>query len=231
MAPSPGVYNVFSAVDKSVHRHKRKVISQGLSDQSLRAFEPMALKEVDIFVEKLLKTTADQVWSAPIDMTQCCKYIGYNIMGLFGFGQSFNLQEKTDNHFLMDAVLATSKKAAVHIHYPALAKLQLEKLLARKTMEMRDKYLKLMAYLVKSRLEAGKNAHNDLFSFLIDAKDPETGEGFTKSELWTESRFLLIAGKPFTTPVWITFQMHTSHSTRSGWLLQGQTFETSGHPS
>ena len=56
-----------------------------------------------------------------------------------------------------------------------------------------------MGRLVRERLSTEKDSQNDLFSFLVDAKDPETGKGFTESELWAESRFLLIAGK------------HTSH--------------------
>ena len=197
MAPEPGAYNIFTAIDKSVHRHKRRVLSQGFSDQCLRAFEPMILHEIDIFVRKVSSNPsgADQEWSAPVDMTQCCRHIGYDIMGDFGFGQSFELQEKTDNRFLMSAVVATSRKAAVYMHYPALAKLQLEKLLARRTISMREKYLQLMSRLVKSRLEADPGLHHDLFSFLLEAKDPETGHGFTESELWAESRFLLIAGE------------------------------------
>lgn len=195
MAPTPGAYNIFTAIDKTIHRHKRRVLSQGFSDQSLRAFEPTILKEIDIFVKKFSTTQADQEgWSAPTDMTKCCRHIGYDIMGDFGFGQSFELQEKTENHFLMDAVVATSRKAAVILHYPALAKLHLEKVLGRRTIRMREKYLDLMSRLVKSRLKADKVYH-DLFSFLVGAKDPETGEGFTESELWAESRFLLIAGE------------------------------------
>ena len=156
----------------------------------------MILKEIDIFVGQFTKSQRYQEeWSAPTNMTECCRHISFDIMGDFGFGQSFELQERADNRFLMDAVVATSKKAAVYVHYPALAKLQLEKLFARRTVRMREKYLKLMSYLVKSRLEADKDLHNDLFSFLVDAKDPETGKGFTESELWAESRFLLIAGE------------------------------------
>ena len=195
MAPTPGAYNIFTAIDKSIHRHKRRVISQGFSDQCLRTFEPMILNEIDIFVGKFLHSQTDQEWSTPTDMTQCCRHIGYDIMGDFGFGQSFGLQERNDNRFLMDAVVATSRKAAVYLHYPALANLKIEKLLGRRTMAMREKYLNLMSYLVKSHLDADKNVQNDLFSFLVDAKDPETGSGFTESELWAESRFLLIAGK------------------------------------
>ncbi|KAK4692524.1 hypothetical protein P7C71_g4702, partial [Lecanoromycetidae sp. Uapishka_2] len=115
-------------------------------------------------------------------------------MGEFGFGQSFELQSKPDNHFLIDAVTATSRKAGVYVQYPKLKYLQLEKLLYRKGLWMREKYLDLMGRLVRERLSAEKDSQNDLFSFLVDAKDPETGNGFTESELWAESRFLLIAG-------------------------------------
>lgn len=116
------------------------------------------------------------------------------VIGEFGFGQSFELQSKSTNHFLMEAVEATGKKAGVYVQYPRLQKLGLERFLARKTVYMREKYLALMAKLVKSRLAAEKDSQNDLFSFVVDAKDPETGNGFSESELWAESRFLLIAG-------------------------------------
>ena len=37
------------------------------------------------------------------------------------------------------------------------------------------------------------------FYYLLDAKDPETGVGFSTTELWGESNVLLIAGKHFNT--------------------------------
>ncbi|KAA6414706.1 MAG: benzoate 4-monooxygenase cytochrome P450 [Lasallia pustulata] len=32
MIPAPGAYNISTAVDKGIHKHKRKVLSQGFSD-------------------------------------------------------------------------------------------------------------------------------------------------------------------------------------------------------
>ena len=199
MIPAPGAFNIFTAVDKGIHRFKRKVLNQGFSDQTIRAFEPTMLHHINIFVRKLLNSPnyndGNDEWSAPLNMTNCCRHLQYDVMGEFGFGQSFQLQTKPDNHFLIDAVTATSHKAGVYVQYPKLQYLQLDKLLYRKGLWMREKYLQLMARLVKERLSAEKNSQNDLFSFLVDAKDPETGRGFTESELWAESRFLLIAGK------------------------------------
>lgn len=95
MAPTPGAYNIFTAVDKDVHRHKRRVINQGFSDRCLRAFEPMILKESDIFVGKFTESQRYQdKWSAPTSMTERCRYISFDIMGDFGFGQSFELQRE-----------------------------------------------------------------------------------------------------------------------------------------
>lgn len=139
----------------------------------------------------------DDGWSVPVNMTDRSRHLQYDVMGEFGFGQSFQLQTKTDNHFLIDAVTATSHKAGVIVQWPELKYLQylqLDKVFYRKGLWMREKYLQLMARLVKDRLSTEKDSQNDLFSFLIDAKDPETGKGFTESELWAESRFLLIAG-------------------------------------
>ena len=198
MIPAPGAFNIFTAVDKDIHRFKRKVLSQGFSDQAIRAFEPTMLHHMDLFVKKLVKVSGqiddDDGWSRPLDMTESCRHLQYDIMGEFGFGQSFQLQTKPDNHFLIDATTATSRKAGVYVQYPRLQYLHLEKLLYRKGILIREKFLKLMARLVRERLSAEKGSQNDLFSFLVDAKDPETGRGFTENELWAESRFLLIAG-------------------------------------
>lgn len=201
MIPAPGAFNIFTAVDKNIHRFKRKVLNQGFSDQAIKRFEPTLLHHIDLFVRKLMTPSYNDSshdgdgWSPPVNMTDCCRNLQYDVMGEFGFGQSFQLQTKPDNHFLIDAVTATSHKAGVYVQYPKLQYLQLDKLLYRKGLWMREKYLQLMARLVKERLSAEKDSQNDLFSFLVDAKDPETGRGFTESELWAESRFLLIAGK------------------------------------
>ena len=199
MIPAPGAYNIFTAVDKGIHKHKRKVLSQGFSDQCVRAFEPKILDHIDIFLAKLVgspeRGSGDGEWSTPANMTDRCRHLGYDIMGEFGFGQSFELQLKEDNRFLIEAVTATTNKAGVYVQYPALASLKLEKLLYQRGLGMREKYLQLMSNLVRSRISKEKDAKNDLLYFLADAKDPETGLGFTEDEIWAESRFLLIAGK------------------------------------
>ena len=52
---------------------------------------------------------------------------------------------------------------------------------------------KLMKEMIQARLIT-KDAKQDLFSFIIDAKDPTTGYAFTADELWAESRLFVLAG-------------------------------------
>lgn len=199
MIPAPGAYNVFTATDKAIHHHKRKLLNQGFSDKTLRAFEPTVLRQIMLYLRNLLKSREKQgkqaSWSTPIDMTTTFRYLKYDLMGEFGFGQSFRMQSTTDNHFLLNAITATTMKSHVYVQYPNLAYLQLEKLLFAKGLKMRAKFLHLISEMVKSRLAMGKNSQNDLFSCLVDAKHPDTGKSFSDAELWAESRFLLIAGK------------------------------------
>ncbi|EOD52812.1 putative benzoate 4-monooxygenase cytochrome p450 protein [Neofusicoccum parvum UCRNP2] len=191
MLPSPGAYNTFTSVDRSMHRRKRKVMSQGLTDQCIRRFEPTMLRHVYKFIAQLCRSAPLGEWSAEVfDMTECCRHLFYDIMGEFGFGQSFRLQTSTDNLFLVDAVNAVMRKTGVYVQWPALQKLRLETLFARRGRQMREQYARLMTDLVRSRLAAGQtDSQHDLFSFLANREG-----GFSADELWAESRFLLIAG-------------------------------------
>lgn len=50
----------------------------------------------------------------------------------------------------------------------------------------------------KERVEAGHDAKKDFFYYLLNAKDPETGEGLSMKELWGEANVLMVAGSDTT---------------------------------
>lgn len=50
----------------------------------------------------------------------------------------------------------------------------------------------------KERTQAGHEARKDFFYYLLNAKDPQTGEGLSTPELWGESNVLMIAGSDTT---------------------------------
>lgn len=50
----------------------------------------------------------------------------------------------------------------------------------------------------KERTAAGHDAKKDFFYYLLNAKDPETGNGLSTQELWGEANVLMIAGSDTT---------------------------------
>ena len=197
MLPVPGAHNVHTCIDKSLHRRKRKVLSQGFSEQAIRTFEPTILKSIDVFLRQIalgLGKAQQKEWTEPINMTDRCKYLTLDLMGEFVFGHSFELQTKEDNRFLIDTIRVASTIVGAYAQYPKLKNVVVDGLLKLLGSWTRQKFGQPVKELMERRLAVGKNAKPDLFSFIIDAKDPETGKGFSLNELWAESRFLIIAG-------------------------------------
>lgn len=68
----------------------------------------------------------------------------------------------------------------------------------------RSQYLAFGKKQVMSKMERQKNnspeeaARKDIFNVLLNAKDPETGEGVPQQELWMEGNTLIVAGSDTT---------------------------------
>jgi cytochrome P450 len=91
--------------------------------------------------------------------------------------------------------------------------LGLNKVLFRKIYNMRMKY---MAY---SKAQAGERSkigletdRKDFFYYLLNARDPETGKGFSPQELWGESNLLIIAGSDTTSTALASAFFYLTHT-------------------
>lgn len=69
--------------------------------------------------------------------------MSYNIMGQFGFGQSFNMQTSPENHSVVETIDGIMLQKGALLQYSALYKLQLEKCFSRKlnATKLRYQYL------------------------------------------------------------------------------------------
>jgi cytochrome P450 len=81
--------NTLTVRDKKDHGRRRRVISQGLSDSTLRNFEPAMLEIINRFCDRLLETveeesakvngesqpvtSPEQTWKTPRNMAEWCK--------------------------------------------------------------------------------------------------------------------------------------------------------------
>jgi cytochrome P450 len=146
------------------------------------------------YISKLGAGLAEDQWSTPINMTECFKYLGYDVMSEFTFGQSFQLQDNEDKRFVPESVILSGKIMGAYLQFPDLEKANLHLLFARQAAASRKLWMNLTSQVVRDRVAKGKEAQHDLFSFVVDAKDPETGKGFSMDELFDEARLLLVGG-------------------------------------
>lgn len=211
--PAPGAFSVHTAIDKEMHRHKRKVLAQGLSDEALKRFEPTLLACVETLCEKLAEGQYESAegWTKPKNMAHWCDYLTFDIMGEFGFGQAFDMLEKEDNRFIIDAIAASNMRTSVYAQLPELAKFKLEKVFYPQGAKMRQRFLDLTKGLAETRGSFHKDYKRDLFSLVVEAKDPETGEGFSLPELWSESKFLIVAGSDTSSTVLAALLFYLTH--------------------
>lgn len=73
--PAPGAFSVHTSIDKEMHRRKRRLISQGLGEDALKAFESELLTHIRLFCDKLAedKQSDNEGWTLPKHMTDWCK--------------------------------------------------------------------------------------------------------------------------------------------------------------
>ena len=75
----------------------------------------------------------------------------------------------------------------------------LDKLFFHKIAAKRAQYMQYSRGQARERTKLGLDSdRKDFFYYLLTAKDPETGQGFTESELWGESNLMIIAGSDTT---------------------------------
>lgn len=166
-------------------------MGQGLSDRATRQFEPVMMRQIDTFLRLLSKSHQD---GNPREMSEACKLLGFDISVELGFGYNLELQSSTENRWMVEAMSTSNWRINVYIQWPSLKKLNLEKLLLPILLPKVLRYHRLVKKMVTSRRAEEKHARPDLFSFVSDYTDPESGQKLSSRELWSESTFLIPAG-------------------------------------
>jgi hypothetical protein len=96
----------------------------------------------------------------------------------------------------MPSGISTSNyRINAYLQFPELKYTGWEKLLLPLVLPRVLRFHRLVNAMIKARLSEDTHAKPDLFSSVSEYKDPETGECLTKRELWSESTFLIPAGK------------------------------------
>lgn len=204
---APGVFSTHTAIDRTAHARKRRVMSHAFSETALKSVEEYVLGHVQTYIQKLAGATSSTSrstdgWTEPRDVQSWSSYFGFDVMSDLAFSKAFGMLEGDDPsvrraNFLLGQA---AKRHNVTGPMPWLHQSGFDRLLFRGLNKNRDAYMKFSKSLVGQRMNSDiyNSSRRDFFYYLLNAKDPETGQGFAKGELWGESNTLIIAGSDTT---------------------------------
>ncbi|KAH8695055.1 putative cytochrome P450 monooxygenase [Talaromyces proteolyticus] len=209
-----GVYNTHNAIDKTLHGKKRRVLSHAFSDNALKGMEDVMLLHIrqlcailaedpqygrDIMLENEYRTEKGHTVR---NMSNWLSFMTYDVLGELCFGKSFDMLIDSAKRRMVHLVDCAAYRHYVCGLWMPLDRWGLDKIFIRKlTMERWNFIMNSRVEATKrakERVEAGHDAKKDFFFYLLNAKDPETGEGLSMKELWGESNVLMIAGSDTT---------------------------------
>ena len=111
------------------------------------------------------------------------------------FGEQYKLMEDEKNRFVIEAIEDSNVRTGTLIQAPEFGIRRLDRRLFAASILARNSFIKFVSKLLRQRMEIAPLKRNDIFTFLLNAKDPETGEGFTPAEIGAESTTLIVAGR------------------------------------
>ena len=202
---APNAISTLLATEKHHSARKRRVMGQAFSDNALRGLEQYVISHVDDLMTRVDQEVSDSSksgkWSPAVDFQKWCNYLVFDIMGDLVFGQSFGtLGSNPENREAIRLLGRAARRNYTVAALPAIVYSGVEKYLPlfRGLWIDRGKYLGFGKKCVMEKMardkEGGGETRKDIFSILLHAKDPETGEGLSWPELWMEGNTLIVAG-------------------------------------
>jgi cytochrome P450 len=203
--------NTLTVRDRKDHGRRRRVIQQGLSDATLRAFEPHMFEIINRFCDRLIQTVEEdqaakdmgesiemayktQTWKTTRNMSEWCNYLAFDLMTTFIFSGKYNMLERNQYRYVIDCIEQSNIRVASILQAPILKTFRLDKLLFPRAIVARNMFLNFVGKLLRDTKKNDRSQRKDLFEMLSRAKDPETGNGFSPSEIIAESATLVVAG-------------------------------------
>ncbi|KAJ6134372.1 Cytochrome P450 E-class group I [Penicillium sp. IBT 18751x] len=186
--------NTLTLTDKKQHGRKRRTIGQGFGDNALRGFEDTIMNLVRAFCDKLVQDTPSGEWSHPQNMAKWSNYLTFDIMSSIIFGETFDLIGSPENRDIIQSIEDSNVRTGVLLQAGELATRRLDRKLFPRAIVGRNYFIRFVNQLLKKRMSAKPLKRKDVFSFLLDAVDPETKQGFTPAEIGAESTTLIVAG-------------------------------------
>ncbi|KAI2465979.1 cytochrome P450 [Annulohypoxylon bovei var. microspora] len=184
-----GAFSLWNALDRDLHRRKRRLVGRTTTDASMRAFEPSMIEQVDIFIQHLAQDKQQ-----PTDVKTRCSYLSFDVVGLLAFGYSLHLQTDEENQFLVEQLARGNHRMNTFMQIPIIPRYKLQLYINKFFQQEREKTARLMETMIRSRMSEDVHAKRDLYSFVADAVNAKDDDTLRLGDLWYEAFFFIIAG-------------------------------------
>ena len=129
-------------------------------------------------------------------------YMATDIIFDLSFGESLHLLDKPDMHFIIESIGSYLHRSYMAMQYPAVFTpgtgnwLSLFKWLLPDLLN-RERYAQATKDVAQKRINSKDSRKDckDIMSFLLEAKDSETGEKLSTAELRSEANLMISAGE------------------------------------
>ncbi|KAK8003516.1 general alpha-glucoside permease [Apiospora arundinis] len=201
-------------VDVKEHTRKHRLLNISSTEKSVRAVSTFVIRHVDRWHQLLVEGNGTE-WSAPIDFFELLDTLSFDIMGGLSFGKSFDVKERGKNSFKS---IPYNIMQYLRFYYPIarspflkllilLKPRGFNKLLDLMTPPEVQHYYQFVYNSVTERIrlhsqqmeKPEEEQRQDIFHFLCEARDPETGtQAYDETSLRAEANLLIIAGSDTT---------------------------------
>ncbi len=199
---------IFTARNAAVHQRKRRCLNPAFSARNLNAFEPYMSSDILAF-KSWVSQTANQKGSAKFDISQLLNYLAFDVIANYSFGKPFgflaNREDTGDLIGIIDrrgetvnALGPMSPWLRPMMKYCFFDAFWYKGLRAKANMERygREAY---------QRRRSEGTGRQDLLSFLLEAKDPDSGGKLDSEEIVAESISFIIGGSDTTSSTMTNF--------------------------
>lgn len=175
-------------LDREAHHRKRKLVGPIISERSMRAFEPTISAAVDVFLRQLLESSQR---SHPVNMSERCSRLAFDVISLLAFGYSLNTQTGETKKLVPDSLKSTSTLSTLIMAWPATRIVApLVSWMGRKRAATFRLTLRKM---ISARMALPKDAKHDFYALATGEISPGE-QGLNAAELWPEAVFFIAAG-------------------------------------
>ncbi|KAH8422253.1 cytochrome P450 [Aspergillus melleus] len=221
MSASRRTPNTITAVDKTVHGFKRRIMGQVFSDSGLRSVQDRFLMNIRDFTGLLCyddrpggpdNGNKDGGWGPTKDMGQICGWLAFDIISGLCYDEDFHMLHSPDLRWFPSVIQKIGQRTMMCIVQPKVFDWKIDRvLLATQYREMLEAGSWIRRRAVTRARLGNEIKQKDLFYTMMNATDPKTGQTFTQKDLWLESMLLLTAGSDTTSTAMSAVFFYLTH--------------------